>query len=241
MATTLFCVPASHPSLTAALMLEHKGIEYRRIDFAPGVHRVALRGVGFRGRTVPALRIDGRRIQGSREISRALEKVRPEPPLFPADRREDVERVEAWGDEELQPIPRRLAWAALKRDRSTIRTYLEGARLGLPTAVAAGTSAPLVFLSARLNSATDEAVRADLAALPGLVDRVDGWIGEGVLGGAQRNAADFQVATSLRLLLGMEDLRPLLEGRPAERLAREVVPEFAGRVGPVFPREWLPG
>jgi glutathione S-transferase len=240
MAATLFCVPASHPSLTAALMLEHKGIEYRRIDFAPGVHRAALRAVGFRGRTVPALRIDGRRLQGSREISRELDELRAEPPLFPADGRAEVERVEAWGDEELQPIPRRLAWGALKRDRSTIRTYLEGARLGMPKAVAAATSAPLIHLSARLNSATDEAVRADLAALPAMVDRVDGWIGEGVLGGPRRNAADFQVATSLRLLLGMEDLRPLLEGRPAERLAREIVPVFPGRVGPVFPREWLP-
>jgi glutathione S-transferase len=83
-------------------------------------------------------------------------------------------------------------------------------------------------------------VRAALAAVHAMVDRVDGWIGEGVLGGPRRNAADFQVATSLRLLLGMEDLRPLLEGRPAERLAREIVPVFPGRVGPVFPREWLP-
>jgi glutathione S-transferase len=240
MAATLFCVPASHPSLAAAPMLDHKGIDYRRIDFAPGLHRGLLRAVGFRGRTVPALRIDGRRVQGSREISRALDQIRAEPPLFPADRREDVERVEAWGDEELQPVPRRLAWAALKRDRSTIRTYLEDARLGFPKAVAAGTSAPLVYLSARLNQATDEAVRADLAALPGLLDRVDGWIGEGVLGAPERHAADFQVATSLRLLLGMEDVRPLFEGRPAERLARDVVPEFAGRVGPVFPRQWLP-
>jgi glutathione S-transferase len=237
---TLFCVPASHPSLAAALMLEHKGIEYRRIDFAPPLHRGLLRAVGFRGRTVPALRIDGRRIQGSREISRALDEIRSDPRLFPADRREAVERVEAWGDEQLQPIPRRLAWAALKRDRSTIRTYLEGARLGLPTGVAAATSAPLVHLSARLNSATDDAVRADLASLPRMIDEVDGWIGEGVLGGPERNAADFQVATSLRLLLGMEDLRRLLEGRPAERLAREVVPEFTARVGPVFPRDWLP-
>jgi glutathione S-transferase len=98
-----------------------------------------------------------------------------------------------------------------------------------------------VHLSARLHSATDDAVRADLASLPRMIDEVDGWIGEGVLGGPQRNAADFQVATSLRQLLGMEDLRPLLEGRPAERLAREVVPDFSARVGPVFPRDWLPG
>jgi glutathione S-transferase len=241
-AATLFSVPASHPSIAAGLMLEHKGIEYRRIDFAPAVHRVALRAVGFRGRTVPALRIDGRRIQGSRNIARELDAMRPQPPLFPADpeRRVAVQRVEEWGDEMLQPLARRLVWAGLKRDRSTLRSFLEGARLGLPKGLAARTATPLVFLSARLNRASDDAARADLAALPGLLDQVDGWIGEGILGGAERNAADFQVATSLCLVMALEDVRPLIEGRPAERLARDVVPSFPGRLGPVFPRDWLP-
>ena len=32
---TLFMVPGSHPSVAAALMLDYKGIDYRRIDFAP--------------------------------------------------------------------------------------------------------------------------------------------------------------------------------------------------------------
>jgi hypothetical protein len=34
---TLFMVPGSHPSVAAGLMLDYKGIEYRRIDFAPAV------------------------------------------------------------------------------------------------------------------------------------------------------------------------------------------------------------
>src|SRR5919204_291327 len=168
MPATLFGVPASHPTLAAALMLEHKGIDYRRIDFAPAVHRVGLRLVGFRGRTVPALRLDGRRLQGSRRIARALEQLRPEPPLFPSDldRRAAVERAEEWGDEVLQPLARRLAWAALRRAHSTIGSFLEDARLGIPNGVAERTAAPLVYLSASLNGASDEAARADLAALP---------------------------------------------------------------------------
>jgi glutathione S-transferase len=222
-------------------MLEYKGIGYRRIDFPPAVHRVALRGLGFQGRTVPALRLDGSRIQGSRAIARALDELRPEPPLFPRDpeRRAAVERAEEWGDELLQPAARRLAWAALKRDHSTIAGFLEGARLGIPSGVAARTAAPLVHLSARLNYATDEAARADIGALPDGLDRVDGWIAEGVLGGAERNAADFQIATSVRLLMALDDLRPAIEDRPAGRLALHVVPAFPGRVNPVFPSVWL--
>ena len=238
---TLFSVPGSHPSRAAALMLEHKGIDYTRIDFAPPLQRVGLRLVGFRGRTVPALRIEGRRIQGSRTIARALDELRPEPPLFPREpeTREKVERAEEWGDEVLQPIARRLAWAALKRDRSTIGSFLEGARLGIPRGVAVRTSAPLVLLSARLNRATDDVVRDDIRALPGHLDRVDGWIGEGVLGGPERNAADFQVATSVRLLMGLDDIRPAIEDRPAASFVEDVVPPPLGHANAVLPADWL--
>src|SRR3954447_14738889 len=115
-------VPGSHPSLAAALMLDSKGIDYRRIDFAPAVHRVMLRLVGFRGRTVPALRIDGRRVQGSRRIARALDEMGPELPLLPREPEplRAVAKAEEWGDDVLQPLAPKLTWAAVKRDRSTI-------------------------------------------------------------------------------------------------------------------------
>jgi glutathione S-transferase len=240
MRATLFSIPGSHPSVAAALMLEHKGIEYRRIDLVPVVHKGVLRAAGFPGVTVPAMRLDGTRLQGSTRIARALDALQPEPPLFPrGERREAVERVEAWGDEVLQPLARRLVWAALRRDRSGIGSFLEGARLGLPTGLAVRTSPPVVSLAATLNRASDEVVRGDLAALPGMLLRVDEWIEQGALGGSERSAADFQVATSLRLLMTLDDVRPALEGRPAGRLALEVVPRFPGRVPPVLPAAWL--
>ena len=237
----LYVIPASHPSTAAALMLERKGIDYKRVDLVAVISKVVLRLLGFPGVTVPALKIDGRRVQGSRAVARALDEVRPEPPLFPADpeRRRAVEEAERWGDEVLQDVPRRFSWWAIKRDRAAIGSFLEGARLGLPHAVAVRTSAPIVWASARLNRADDEAARADLAALPGMLDRIDAWIAEGVLGGAEPNAADYQIATSVRLLLNFEDLEPLIRDRPAGALARRLVPDYPGRVGRVAPREWL--
>jgi glutathione S-transferase len=239
---TLFAVPASHPSLAAQLMLERKGIVYRRVDLVSAMHRAVVRALGFPRMTVPALRIDGQRLQGSRTIALALDALRPEPALFPRNpgRRESVERAESWGDEVLQPVPRRLLWAALKRDRSTLETYLAGARLGIPTGLAARTAAPIVALSARLNRASDEAVRRDLRALPRLLDRVDALLGEGVIGGDEPTAADFQIATSVRLLMTLDELRPLIEGRPAGRHALRVAPVYPGRMPPVFPPAWLP-
>jgi glutathione S-transferase len=240
---TLFAVPASHPSLAAQLMLERKGIEYRRVDLVSGVHRAAVRGLGFPRMTVPALRIDGQRLQGSRTIALALDAMVSEPPLFPREpeRRKAVVRAEAWGDEVLQPVPRRLIWAALKRDRSTLESFLEGARLGIPTGLAARTAAPIVVLSARLNRADDDAVRRDLRAVPRLLEHVDDLLRDGAIGGDEPNAADYQIATSMRLLMALEDLRPLIDGRPAARHALAIAPSYPGRMPPVFPRAWLPG
>jgi glutathione S-transferase len=236
MRATLFGVPASHPSLAAELMLRHKGIEYRRVDLVTAAHRALVRALGFPGNTVPAVRLDGAKVQGTREIALALDALAPAPPLFPADpeRRRAVEQAEEWGNEVLQPVARRLIWNGLKHDRSTAATYLEGQRTGIPTAVAARTIAPIAAAARRFNRATDEQARLDLDALPGLIDRVDELIEEGVVGGAERNAADFQIATSLSLLLTMDDVRPMIEGRPAERLARDVVPHQPGRLPSVY-------
>lgn len=241
MATTLYVIPGSHPSQAARLMLERKGIEYKRIDLMPVIAKPLLRALRFPGTTVPALRLDGERIQGSRRIARELDRLRPEPPLFPADRRlrASVEEAERWGDAELQPLARRVLWNALRRDRAPLESYAEGARLGIPIGLAVKTAAPIVALSAHFNRASDENARADLAALPGMLERIDAWIAEGVLGGDEPNAADFQIATSLRLLMTLEDLRPAIASRPCGELALRVVPEFSGQAGPVLPEAWL--
>jgi hypothetical protein len=51
-----------------------------------------------------------------------------------------------------------------------------------------------------------------------------------VLGGQQRNAADLQVATSLRLLWTPEDVQSLLAGRPFEQLTFRWFEPLPGRV-----------
>src|SRR5215210_2212910 len=236
MRATLFGVAASHPALAAELMLRHKGVEYRRVDLPTVTHRSLLRAMGYPRKTVPALRIDGAKVQGTTEIAKALDALIPSPALFPADatRRREVEEADAWGDEVLQPVPRRLTLNALKHDRSTLGSYLEGARTGIPHRLATAIAPPVVAASRRVNRATDENARHDLEALPGLIDRVDELIGQGVIGGPERNAADFQIATSISLLLTMDDLRPMIEGRPAERLARDVVPHQPGHMPSVF-------
>ena len=242
MAVKLYVIPGSHPSKAAELMLEHKAIPFKRVDLVTAMHRPSLKLLGFRGKTVPAMKADGRKFQGTREISRALDELKPEPPLVPSGA---VREAEKWGDEELQPIPRRLAWWALlhlsgKERTEAARRSLQGYRVGLPIGLAARTVLPIAKVSAGYNNSTDEAVRADLAAVPGKIDRIDALLDEGVIGGEQPNAADFQIATSVRLLLAYDDLKPYLEDRPAAEHALSVVPDYNAAFPKVFPAEWLP-
>lgn len=240
-ATTLYTIPLSHPAYTARLMLEHKGIEYRVVELLSGFHPLLLRALGFRAGTVPALRLDGRRVQGTLRISRALEETVPEPPLHPAEpeRRRRVLEAEAWGERELQPIPRRILRWALNRDARLRRTLAE--LNGLPLLPLAGVAVkPVAAVFARLSRAYNDRVRHDLARLPGLLDRVDALIAEGVLGGPESNAADFQIAPTLRLMLACEDLRTLVRDRPAEDLALRLLPTYPGHVHAIVPPEWLP-
>jgi glutathione S-transferase len=238
----LYVIPGSHPSRSAMLMLDRKGIPYKRVDLMPVISKGVLRAMRFPRNTVPALKLDGARVQGSREIARELDRLRPEPPLLPSDpaERANVEEAEAWGDT-FQQVPRQLSWWALKRNRAPLASFSEGARLGIPARLAVKTAGPIVAAAARLNEATDENVRAGLAQLPADLDRIDGWITEGVMGGSDPNAADFQIAPSLRLAMSFDDLRPAVERRPAGELAMRIVPDFPGRIPPIFPAEWLEG
>jgi glutathione S-transferase len=223
-------------------MLGFKGIEYKRTDLMPVVAKGALRVAGFPRTTVPALKIGGERIQGSREIARALDRIQPDPPLFPADpdRRAAVEDAERFGDEQLQHPIRQLLWWGFKHEKENLRGYSEGAHLGVPIGLAIKTGGPLVAISARLNEATDPSARAALAVLPDLLDRVDAYIADGTIGGRERNAADFQIATSIGLALTLDDLKPLIEPRPAAALARAIVPNYPGHTPPILPPAWLP-
>jgi glutathione S-transferase len=243
MPATLYVVHGSHPCAAVARALDLKGLPYRTVELLPPLH-AALQRARFGTRTVPSIRLEtGEKISGSRAIMRRLDELAPEPPLLPGDpaEREAVLRAEEWGDQVYQPIARRLLWATLARCPEAMASYQAGSRYPRLPAPALRAAAPVVTgIERRLNDATDPAVRADLRSLHRHLDRIDGWIGDGVLGGRTINAADLQIATSSRLILTIGDVRPLYAGRPAETHARRLFPDWPGTTPPsVFPNVWL--
>src|ERR671916_2418480 len=105
----LYGMKHSHPVLASRMALERSGIPFEPHDLFPGLHGVVVRAKRFPAWTVPALEIDGRKVQGTLAITRELHRRAPEAGLFPIDpeRRREVELAERFGHDELQPIPRR--------------------------------------------------------------------------------------------------------------------------------------
>jgi len=236
----LYVLPASHPCAAVEAALALKSIEYRRVDLLP-ITPVMVGPLRWGGTTVPGMRINGERIPGSRPIMRRLDELAPSPPLLPEgeDARAAVLEAERWGDEEFQDIPRRIIDACFLREPAAMLSYATEAKLPLP----AGMLRPAAPLTARLmavkNKARDDAVRRDITELPKLMDRVDGWIAEGVLGGDEPNAADLQIGSTIRLLMSIGDVRPLIEGRRAAELRRYFPPLTGGTPAGALPPEWL--
>jgi glutathione S-transferase len=220
----LYVIPGSHACRAAMLMLEHKGLGWRPFEFVPGMQTIALRPLGFPGRTVPAMKLNGTRVQGNRQIARFLDRLEPDRPLLPPHRLTAVEDAERFADEVLQTIARRLVLAAGRRDLAGLADQGDNGRLGKLLAPSRRRRRMAMRLACRFFGITDETETLDLAALPGVLDRVDSLVSSGVVNGPELNAADFQTAPSLALLTYRLDIRDQVESRPSWQLAERLLP-----------------
>ena len=237
----LYGFEGSNSVHTGRLMIEHKGADYDFVKLVPAVHAPTMLILGFPTMGVPAIKVDGRKVQGTRWIARALDEIYPDGPrLFPADpaERRRVQQAERWG-EELQNAVRRIFYCAARRDRKAFLSVLAAGRGPVKTFGLRMFSPVVIKLATGLHRASDEAGREDIELLPERLDQIDAWIAEGILDGEVLNAADFQIGVNVSALLLSADLTPFVEGRPAAALARRVFPGYVGHLGPVVPAEWM--
>lgn len=251
MTVTLYGMKHSHPVLAARLMLRRKGIPYNTRDILPGMHAAVVRFAGFEGGTVPALQVGRRKVQGTLEISRALDEVFPQRALFPADpgRRAAVEEAERWAHEQMQPIAMRVFRWAGETDNG-VRAWMASEVMGWPGARVLGYGfKPVMMYWARVVNARADQVCQDLANVTERLEHADQLMHDGVIGNDELNAADCQVYASLRLLASHEDLHAIVTSYGCGRRALELVPDFpiaaagerpASPVPAALPAEWLP-
>jgi glutathione S-transferase len=244
----LYVIPGSHACRSGILMLEHKGVPYRCVNFVTLTHPVMARLHGFdaggqtrtaggrrtfglrfgdRLGTVPALAANGDRISTNHGIARYLEERHPDPPLFPSDpgRRAAVEEAESWANETLQMAARRIVGVAAVRDPAKFARATANGRMGYllyKSELARRLVVPNILGRVfRTHPGVEDELSAELKSM---LDRVDALIADGVIGRDEPNVADLMIAPSLALILYREDVLPIFEGRPALELVDRFLP-----------------
>lgn len=243
---TVYVIPGSHACRSALLMLDVKGVPYRRADLVTLLHPIAARLRGFKpsgerrtaaGRrtlalrsadmlaTVPALAAGDERITTNHRIARFLDAHHPEPPLVPAD--PAVEAAERWANDELQMAARRIFIGAIARDPAGMARRMADGRLGVLLYRREALRRLIVPWIGRLAfAAGPDADRERLAELPAILDHVDDLIAAGVIGGDRPNVADCMIAPSLALILYRPDVGEQFAGRPALALVDRLLPDL---------------
>ena len=239
MTARVYVTSLSTPSRAVLGMAAHKRLPHRVVTLPSGFHPLLVRAAGFPGRTVPALDLGGgRRIQGSMAISRELDALVPERPLFPRGQpaRRAVEEAERWGHDVLQDVPRRIfRWAAARDPALRMWVAADVAEVPAPRLTSRMVK-PFVVRLSNESGGSEAAVREDVRRLPELLDHADRLVSEGTIGGPAPNAADFQILTSVRVMLDFKALPPF-EHRACARHARLLFPEWEGEM----PRFEIPG
>lgn len=238
-ALTLHVLPPSHPCMTVEAALRRKGLDYERVALQAGQHVEEMQSIYGEGRTtVPGLLVGDEPVHGSVAILERLEALAPEPPLYPEPIAEAVREAERWADAELQDLGRSLTWGAMHFRPEAMGTFGGGEPLD-----PAGTDFAIKVLRPtwKYHGLSAAKIAEHLAGLPAKLDRVDELAEEGVIGGEEPNAADLQIGATIRVLLTVGDLVPLLEGRAGEQIARRWFPEYAGHIpAGAFPAGWVP-
>lgn len=241
----VYAIPASPPCLCVEAALRLKGVAYD-VTALPPVFHVVHQRLRFGTLTVPVLTLPGGEVvRGSRAICARIEAEWPAAPsLYPSAIAARVREAERWGDEDLQPYGRRMLWWAMRRRPASAFSYVEDAKLvvPMPAAVAKRLGPVLTPVGQWRNRGTDDAVQRDFATLPSALDHISALMDDGVIGGAEPNAADLQILAVIRALMTIGDVARVIDTRPrVAELARRVFPSWPGHVpAGVAPADWLP-
>jgi glutathione S-transferase len=234
----LHVVPFSHPCLAVSAVLDRIGHEYETAELVTGRHAEQVEGIYGEGRrTVPGLLVDEEPVHGTSAILARIAELHPDAGLYPEPHAGAIREAEAGIAEDLQMSARVLVFGALHFRPESMATFAGAGQLD-----PAGVDSAIKSMRATWRYLDVSAVRvhATLQELPAQLDTVEALIEAGAAGGETPTALDFQLGSSLHLLVQIGDLRSLVEERAAARLLSLFEPG-KGDVPPgAFPPGWVP-
>ena len=234
----LHVVPFSHPCLAVSTALDSLGHEYETVEWVTGQQAEEVEKVYGEGRrTVPGLLVDEEPVHGTSTIFARLDELHPDAGLYPAAVAERIRELEPALAEDLQMSARVLVFGAMHFRPESMGTFA-----GVPQLDPGGVDFAIKSMRAawRYLGIDAQRVHATLQELPGQLDAVDALLEAGVIGGERPTAADFQLGSSLHLLVQIGDVRPLVEARPAAKLLSLFEPGKGDVSAGAFPPGWVP-
>lgn len=193
----------SHYNEKVRWALDFKHWPHERRAVVPGFHLIGARLRSGQSR-LPILQLGRQILFDSTRIIAALEQIRPDPPLYPADAaaRARALAIEDDFDEEVAPTLRRLFWSTyLDRPQDCLRMATDG--FGAATRLAWRLAWPAMRPLARRNMQIDDAqlerAHRDLASY---FDRLESEIGpSGYLVGDRFTIADLTAAAVMTAII----------------------------------------
>ena len=121
----LYQFELSQYSEKVRLILDYKGLEYRKIEVTPGIGQVELFRLTGQGQ-VPVLKDGNRYIADSTEIAKYLDSQYPERPLIPTDakKRGLCLLIEEWADESIGIKGRKALFSAISQNQNFRKSLL---------------------------------------------------------------------------------------------------------------------
>lgn len=235
----LHVVPFSHPCLAVSAALDQLGQEYETVTLETGRQGDEVERVYGEGRrTVPGLLVDDEPVHGTSTIFARLGELYPDAGLYPPTSADEIREAEVGIAEELQTAARVLVFGAMYFRPESMGTFA-----GVDQLDPGGVDFAINTMRGawRYLDITAQRIYDTLRALPAQLDTVDALLDSGVLSGEVPTAADFQLGSSLHLLVQIGDVRPLVEERPVWKVVSTLFEPGKGDVSAgAFPPGWVP-
>jgi glutathione S-transferase len=220
----LYHIEISHYNEKARWALDYKGIAHERKAPPPMLHTFWALAL-TRKPTFPVLRLNGKAIGDSTRIIEELERLYPDPPLYPedpAERRRALE-LEDFFDEELGPYIRRWIFHEGLQDL-TVGEFVDGALGNSPAPVKTmmRASGPVVSRMLRLRYGINPAdARVACDKTRAAFDKIEAEIQpSGYLVGDRFSVADLTAAALAFPLVRPPEAPHRFEGRLPEQVKR---------------------